>query len=105
MVDPKARAWKEIDLDSLAYNACVLQERLASGCDLMAVVKADAYGHGAVPVSKRLELEGVDAFAVACLENRSPAGGSGGHDLGFGLHPARGGSYAGLLASDPDRRG
>ncbi len=68
MVDPKARAWKEIDLDSLAYNACVLQERLASGCDLMAVVKADAYGHGAVPVSKRLEREGVDAFAVACLE-------------------------------------
>ena len=34
----------------------------------MAVVKADAYGHGAIPVARRLEAEGVKAFAVACLE-------------------------------------
>lgn len=68
MINPKARAWKEINLDSLAHNAHFLQGRLVPGCDLMAVVKANAYGHGAVPVSKRLEREGVDAFAVACLE-------------------------------------
>ena len=68
MTDPKSRAWKEIGLDALAHNARTLQRRLAPGCDLMAVVKADAYGHGAVPVAKRLEQEGVTAFAAACLE-------------------------------------
>lgn len=68
MTDPKARAWREIDLDALAHNARILQGRLAPGCRLMAVVKADAYGHGAVPVARHLEREGVSAFAVACLE-------------------------------------
>lgn len=68
MTDPKARAWKEIDLEALVHNARVLQGRLAPGCRLMAVVKADAYGHGAVPVARHLEREGIDAFAVACLE-------------------------------------
>lgn len=68
MTDPKSRAWREIDLDALAYNARILQGRLAPGCRLMAVVKADAYGHGAVPVARHLEQEGIDAFAVACLE-------------------------------------
>ena len=67
MSDPKARAWREIDLDALAHNARVLQGRLAPGSRLMAVVKADAYGHGAVPVARHLEREGIDAFAVACL--------------------------------------
>lgn len=67
MTDPKSRAWKEIDLDALARNVRALQGRLAPGCRLMAVVKADAYGHGAVPAARRLEEEGVDAFAVACL--------------------------------------
>lgn len=64
----KDRAWREVDLDALAHNAQVLQAALAPGCRLMAVVKADAYGHGAVPVARRLEGEGVKAFAVACLE-------------------------------------
>ena len=68
MTDPKARVWKEIDLDALVHNARVLQGRLAPGCQLMAVVKADAYGHGAVPAARCLESEGIGAFAVACLE-------------------------------------
>jgi len=67
MLDAALRAWKEIDLDALAHNAQVLQKLLPSGCELMAVVKADAYGHGAIPVARRLEQEGVHAFAVACL--------------------------------------
>ena len=68
MTDPRARAWKEIDLDTLAHNARVLQDLLHPGCRLMAVVKADAYGHGAVPAARRLAREGVTAFAVACLD-------------------------------------
>lgn len=62
-----SRAWREVDLDALTHNARVLQGALAPGCRLMAVVKADAYGHGAFPVAHRLEAEGIQAFAVACL--------------------------------------
>lgn len=63
-----SRAWREVDLNALAYNARTLQAALDSSCYLMAVVKADAYGHGSIPVARRLEAEGVKAFAVACLE-------------------------------------
>ena len=58
MDERKSRAWREVDLDALARNARALQAALAPGCRLMAVVKADAYGHGALPVARRLEREG-----------------------------------------------
>ena len=64
---PKGRAWRELDREALVHNAQVLQDALAPGCQLMAVVKADAYGHGAVPVARSLQRNGVRAFAVACL--------------------------------------
>lgn len=63
-----ARAWREIDLEALAWNARELQGALAPGCRLMAVLKADAYGHGAVAAAKMLMRQGVEAFAVACME-------------------------------------
>ena len=66
-LSPTARAWREVDLEALAHNAAVLQGALSPGQELMAVVKADAYGHGAVPVCRRLRRAGVRAFAVACL--------------------------------------
>lgn len=65
--NPKGRAWRELDQGALVHNAQVLQDALAPGCRLMAVVKADAYGHGAVPVARCLQKAGVNAFAVACL--------------------------------------
>ena len=68
MREETSRAWREVDLNALAHNARVLQGALAPGCRLMSVVKADAYGHGSIPVARRLEAEGVKAFAVACLE-------------------------------------
>ena len=58
------RAWIEIDLDALAHNANELRSMLPKGCELMAVVKSDAYGHGAEQVAWRLQREGVGAFAV-----------------------------------------
>ena len=61
------RAWREVDLEAVAHNAACLQKRMGPGCRLMAVVKADAYGHGAGPVARYLERRGVAAFAVACL--------------------------------------
>lgn len=63
-----ARAWREIDLSALAHNARTVQKALAPGCRLMAVVKADGYGHGAVPAARCLQEIGVDAFAVATAE-------------------------------------
>lgn len=62
-----SRAWREVDGKALAHNARLLQDLLAPGCRLMAVVKAEAYGHGAVWAARTLEAQGVDAFAVACL--------------------------------------
>ncbi|MCL2124539.1 MAG: alanine racemase [Oscillospiraceae bacterium] len=62
------RAWVEIDLDALAKNAELVRSRLPRGCELMAVVKADAYGHGAEPVAARLQDEGVSTFAVATVD-------------------------------------
>ena len=54
----------EISLDNLAYNVRQIRERVTPA-SLIAVVKADAYGHGAVPVARRLTAEGVALFAVA----------------------------------------
>lgn len=61
------RAWLEIDLSALRHNVKVLEQALPAPCRLMAVVKANAYGHGAVAVAKELEKSGVCAFAVATL--------------------------------------
>lgn len=68
MIDKrKMRAWAEIDLDALAHNYHSLRAMLPQGCKFLGLVKADAYGHGAVPVAKKLERLGADMLAVACV--------------------------------------
>ena len=62
------RTWTEIDLDHLLYNYHALRRRVGMGVKFLGVVKADAYGHGAVPVARRLEALGADYLAVACLD-------------------------------------
>lgn len=62
------RAWSEIDLGAIRQNAKSFTGVLPEGCKLMAVIKADAYGHGAVQVAKTLENSGVRNFAVATFE-------------------------------------
>lgn len=64
---PTARAWQEVDRNALLHNTQVLKQALPSGCSLMAVMKAEAYGHGGVSTARILRQAGVDAFAVACL--------------------------------------
>jgi len=59
--------WAEIDLDALAHNVRVLRAR-AGRARLMAVVKANAYGHGATGVARALLQAGVEALAVVCTE-------------------------------------
>ncbi|PYS98082.1 MAG: alanine racemase [Acidobacteria bacterium] len=59
--------WAEINLDNLAANFHAAKKFIGD-TKYMAVVKADAYGHGAVECAKRLEAEGVDWFGVALPE-------------------------------------
>ena len=64
-------AWVDVDLSALEGNLARIRERLAGSPvppKVMAVVKADAYGHGAVGVSRALEAAGVDWLGVALLE-------------------------------------
>jgi len=61
------RAWIEIDLNALAHNAREIRSVLPPECDIMAVVKADAYGHGVVKCAQRLRSAGVAVFAVATV--------------------------------------
>ncbi|MGQ9845245.1 MAG: alanine racemase [Caldisericia bacterium] len=60
-------AWAEIDLDNLKKNFLIIRKKIKDK-KIISVVKADAYGHGAVEVSKELETLGTDYFAVATLE-------------------------------------
>ena len=62
-----ARAAARIDLGAIRHNAAVLA-RAAGGARLMAVVKADGYGHGAVPVARAALEGGASALAVAAAE-------------------------------------
>ena len=64
----KDRAWIELNPEHLAHNVRQLRSALPAGCQLMAVVKAEAYGHGAVPIAVRLQKLGVKAFAVATID-------------------------------------
>ncbi len=61
------RTWMEVDLDALAHNYTTLRAMLPEGCKLLGLVKANAYGHGAVPVARKLEQLGCEMLAVACV--------------------------------------
>src|SRR5215475_6140794 len=60
--------WAEIHLDALAHNFHVIRNHVGSDVKILAAVKANAYGHGAVECARRLEKEGVDWFGVALPE-------------------------------------
>ena len=62
------RAWLEIDTGKIRENYRSLCASAPKGCDIMAVVKADAYGHGAGRVARLLQEEGCRYYAVATLE-------------------------------------
>ena len=72
MIDEQSRCgrptWAEIDLDALAHNLGVIRGQVGPDMKILAAVKANAYGHGAVECARRLEKEGVDWFGVALPE-------------------------------------
>lgn len=64
----KDRAWIEINYSNLKHNVTELKKTMSDKCEFMAVVKADAYGHGAIKVSTYLNEIGIRAFAVATID-------------------------------------
>ena len=62
---PPSRTWAEVDLGAVRHNVRLLRRR--AGVPLMAVVKADAYGHGAVPVARAALEAGADSLAVVTV--------------------------------------
>ena len=67
-ISSRRPTWAEIDLDNLAFNFRSAKKFIGGDLKYMAVVKADAYGHGSVACAKRLEAEGIDWFGVALPE-------------------------------------
>jgi alanine racemase len=81
------RCWVEVDLDAIRQNVAAIRRRIGPKVKLMAVVKADAYGHGLAQVGGALMQCGADAFAVAALSEAlllRQIGGSGWPILLFG---------------------
>ena len=68
MNDLQKRTWAEISLENLRHNYTAIRAAIPAGCRFLGVVKADAYGHGALRVSQLLESAGADYLAVSCLD-------------------------------------
>lgn len=71
------RTWAEINLDALLYNYNALRKRIGDGVKFLGVVKADAYGHGSVMVSRALEQAGADYLAVSSIDEAMELRGNG----------------------------
>lgn len=64
----KNRAWIEVNLHNLEHNINEIKKIIPSKTEIMAVVKANAYGHGIIEISRKLENIGISCFAVATLD-------------------------------------
>ena len=61
-------AWLEINLENLAQNIKEIRKGIPDSKKILAIVKADAYGHGAVMLAKTMAASGVDMFGVASVD-------------------------------------
>ena len=71
MANEDKRTWAEIDLGRLYHNYREVRRVLPEGCRFAGLCKANAYGHGAVTIAKRLEEIGADYIAVSCWAGRA----------------------------------
>lgn len=62
------RSWTEIDLKQIEHNFLVYKKHLRKNVNIMAVIKADAYGHGDVMIARTLSKMGVNLFAVSNID-------------------------------------
>lgn len=67
-MDYLKRSWADISLDNLQHNYQELRKKIPSETRFLGVVKADAYGHGAVPISRHLRELGAQFLAVSNIE-------------------------------------
>lgn len=67
-MNPYPRTWIDIDLPALAHNLALVRERIGDGPRIALVAKADAYGHGLVPVARHAVRSGADWIAVATVQ-------------------------------------
>ena len=86
-VPPTHRAWVEVDLAAIRSNVQAIQRLLAPSTQLMSVVKADGYGHGAVAVARTAVSAGASWLAVATVDE--------------GIHLRRAGIEASILLFGP----
>jgi alanine racemase len=93
-----SRAEVVVDLDAIAANTSVLRERV--GRPLMAVVKADGYGHGLVPAARAVLAGGADALGVAVIEEALALRGAGVTAPLLAWLNGPGEDYAAALAAD-----
>lgn len=84
------RTWAEVDLDHLAENLSAIRRHVGAGVKVLAVVKADAYGHGALHIARHLEMAGADYLAVSNVDEACElrTGGVGLPILVLGYSPA-----------------
>jgi alanine racemase len=71
------RVWAEIDESALAGNLAAVRELIGPRVELNAVIKADAYGHGLVPVGRVFEQAGADRLCVASIDEATALRGAG----------------------------
>ena len=64
----KQRTWAQVSLTALEHNYRALRAMLPQGCRFLGVVKANAYGHGAMPIARKLVELGAEMLAAACLQ-------------------------------------
>ncbi|MFA9380697.1 MAG: alanine racemase, partial [Acetanaerobacterium sp.] len=99
MKDYLRRTWAAVNLDRLDHNIREIRARIPARCALMGVVKADAYGHGDLMVSRRLIENGATWLGVSNIDEAVALRKKGvGREIGiliFGDTPA---VYAGVLA-------
>ena len=62
------RVTAKVDLDAIRHNYNAIRQKLPAKVKMMGVIKADAYGHGALPVARELVEQGIDMFGVATIE-------------------------------------
>lgn len=67
-IPPTHRAWVEVDLGAIRHNVQAIRRLLRPSIQLMSVVKADGYGHGAVAVARTALSAGASWLAVATVE-------------------------------------
>ncbi|MBY0275865.1 alanine racemase, partial [Candidatus Binatia bacterium] len=63
-----SRAWCRIDLAALRHNLAAIRAAIGPGIAVCGVVKADAYGHGAVRIARALAAAGIEHLAVASID-------------------------------------